>query len=139
MAQQSLKRMTPSTEKALFIFLETKERSLPIGAESTPCLRGRYRIGEGRCESTQYRPSLLPPYSSIEPLWRVMNEYDRNKVYFSSKKALITAIKELFDVALPEIAGSQTSRITDSFQLLNPASSKRTGISRQTIWLLQFE
>lgn len=69
----------------------------------------------------------LPPYSPnlnpIERLWKVMNEHARNNVYFSSKKAFMTAIKEFFDVTLPEVAGSLTSRITDNFQLLQPASS----------------
>lgn len=69
----------------------------------------------------------LPPYSPnlnpIERLWKVMNEYGRNNVYFSSKKAFTSAIKEFFDVTLPEVAGSLASRITDNFQLLKPASS----------------
>jgi transposase len=69
----------------------------------------------------------LPPYSPnlnpIERLWKVMNEHARNNVYFSSKREFISAIKEFFDVTLPEVAGSQVSRITDNFQLLKPASS----------------
>ncbi|CAM3909715.1 hypothetical protein VA7868_03307 [Vibrio aerogenes CECT 7868] len=69
----------------------------------------------------------LPPYSPnlnpIERLWKVMNEHVRNNIYFSSKRKFISAIKEFFDVTLPEIAGSLTSRITDNFQLLKPASS----------------
>ncbi|ARP40627.1 IS630 family transposase [Vibrio syngnathi] len=69
----------------------------------------------------------LPPYSPnlnpIERLWKVMNEHARNNVYFSSKREFISAIKEFFDVTLPEVAGSLVSRITDNFQLLKPASS----------------
>ena len=76
--------------------------------------------------------NYLPPYSPnlnpIERLWKVMNEYGRNNVYFSSKKAFTSAIKEFFDVILPEVAGSLASRITDNFQLLKPASSSWTGI-----------
>jgi transposase len=69
----------------------------------------------------------LPPYSPnlnpIERLWKVMNEHARNNAYFSSKREFISAIKEFFDVTLPEVAGSLVSRITDNFQLLKPASS----------------
>lgn len=54
-----------------------------------------------------------------------MNEHARSNVYFSTKQTLlpIFAIKEFFDVTLPEIAGSLVSRITDNFQILNPTSS----------------
>jgi transposase len=69
----------------------------------------------------------LPPYSPnlnpIERLWKVMNEHVRNNIYFSSKIKFISAVKEFFDATLPEIAGSLTSRITDNFKLLKPASS----------------
>ncbi len=69
----------------------------------------------------------LPPYSPnlnpIKRLWKVMNEHTWNNVYFSSKKAFISAVKEFFDVALSEVTGSLESRITDNFQLLKPASS----------------
>ncbi len=69
----------------------------------------------------------LPPYSPnlnpIERLWKVMNEHVRNNIYFSSKSEFTSAIKEFFDVTLPEVAGSLVSRITDNFQILKPASS----------------
>ncbi|MGL0930528.1 IS630 family transposase [Vibrio vulnificus] len=69
----------------------------------------------------------LPPYSPnlnpIERLWKVMNEYTRNNIYFSSKTEFTTAINEFFNVTLPEVAGSLVSRITDNFQILKPASS----------------
>lgn len=69
----------------------------------------------------------LPPYSPnlnpIERLWKVMNEHVRNNTYFPSKVAFTSAIKEFFNVTLPKVAGSLTSRITDNFQLLEPASS----------------
>lgn len=69
----------------------------------------------------------LPPYSPnlnpIERLWKVMNEYVRNNVYFPSKAAFTSAIKKFFDVTLAEVAGSLASRITDNFQILKPASS----------------
>ncbi|CAH8233208.1 transposase [Vibrio aestuarianus] len=69
----------------------------------------------------------LPPYSPnlnpIERLWKVMNEYARNNIYFPSKQAFTSATKEFFDVTLPEVSGSLASRITDNFQILKPASS----------------
>lgn len=69
----------------------------------------------------------LPPYSPnlnpIERLWKVMNEQVRNNVYFKSRRDFEAAIRRFFTVILPEIAGSLASRITDNFQVLNPASS----------------
>ncbi|MDF4574106.1 transposase, partial [Vibrio parahaemolyticus] len=69
----------------------------------------------------------LPPYSPnlnpIERLWKVMNEHVRNNIYFSSKPEFTSAIKEFFDVTLPEVAGTLVSRITDNFQILKPVSS----------------
>ncbi len=68
----------------------------------------------------------LPPYSPnlnpIERLWKVMNEHVRNNIYFPSKPEFTSAIKEFFDVTLPEVAGTLVSRITDNFQILKPAS-----------------
>ncbi|MCG3723366.1 transposase, partial [Vibrio cincinnatiensis] len=66
-----------------------------------------------------YSPNLNP----IERLWKVMNEHVRNNIYFTSKSAFTSAIKEFFDATLPKVAGSLVSRITDNFQILKPASS----------------
>ncbi|MBD1567800.1 transposase, partial [Vibrio sp. S12_S33] len=53
--------------------------------------------------------NYLPPYSPnlnpIERLWKVMNEHVLNNIYFPSKQAFTSAIKEFFDVTLPEVAG----------------------------------
>ncbi len=69
----------------------------------------------------------LPPYSPnlnpIERLWKVMNEHVRNNIYFPTKATFTSAIKEFFNVTLSKVAGSLTSRITDNFQLLEPAPS----------------
>ncbi|GHX36581.1 DDE endonuclease [Vibrio cholerae] len=69
----------------------------------------------------------LPPYSPnlnpIERLWKVMNEYSRNNVYFKTKREFREAIENFCIVTLPEIADSLTSRINDNFQVLKPASS----------------
>lgn len=69
----------------------------------------------------------LPPYSPnlnpIERLWKVMHEHARNNVYFPTKASFKDAINGFFDVTLPKVAGSLTTRINDNFQVLQPASS----------------
>lgn len=70
-----------------------------------------------------YLPAYSPNLNPIERLWKVMNEHVRNNTYFPSKVAFTSAIKEFFNVTLPKVAGSLTSRITDNFQLPEPASS----------------
>ncbi|WP_089139009.1 IS630 family transposase [Vibrio rumoiensis] len=69
----------------------------------------------------------LPPYSPnlnpIERLWKVMHEHARNNVYFPTKASFKDAINRFFDVTLPKVAGSLTTRINDNFQVLQPASS----------------
>ncbi len=69
----------------------------------------------------------LPPYSPnlnpIERLWKVMNEYSRNNVYFKTKQESREAIENFCTMTLPEIAGYLAYRINDSFQMLKPASS----------------
>ena len=68
----------------------------------------------------------LPPYSPnlnpIERLWKVMNEHVRNNEYFASAKEFRKRINHFFDITLPEIADSLTSRITDNFQTLTSAT-----------------
>lgn len=68
----------------------------------------------------------LPPYSPnlnpIERLWKVMNEHVRNNEYFASAKEFRERITHFFDVTLPDIADTLTSRITDNFQTLGSAS-----------------
>ena len=69
-----------------------------------------------------YLPAYSPNLNPIERLWKVMNEHVRNNIYFSSKPEFTSAIKEFFDVTLPEVAGTLVSRITDNFQRFYPAS-----------------
>ena len=68
----------------------------------------------------------LPPYSpnlnSIERLWKIMNEYARNNVYFPTAKDFRAEISKFFPTTLPEIGASLVTRITDNFQVLKPAS-----------------
>ena len=69
----------------------------------------------------------LPPYSpnlnSIERLWKVMNEEERDNVFFSSAKMFRDAINKFFDVKLPKIAQSLRGRINDNFQTIKPVPS----------------
>ncbi|MFH0258421.1 IS630 family transposase [Vibrio rumoiensis] len=69
----------------------------------------------------------LPPYSPnlnpIERLWKVMHEHARNNVYFPTKASFKDAINRFFDVTLPKVAGSLTTRINDNFQVLKSATS----------------
>ncbi len=51
-----------------------------------------------------------------------MNEHVRNNIDFSSKPEFTSAIKDFFDVTLPEVASSLVSIITDNFQDLKPVS-----------------
>jgi len=69
----------------------------------------------------------LPPYSpnlnSIERLWLVMNEEERDNVFFSSAKIFRDAINNFFDVKWPKIAQSLRGRINDNFQTIKPVPS----------------
>jgi transposase len=69
----------------------------------------------------------LPPYSpnlnSIERLWKVMNEEERDNVFFSSAKMFRDVINNFFDVKLPKIAQSLRGRINDNFQTIKPVPS----------------
>jgi transposase len=64
----------------------------------------------------------LPPYSPnlnpIERLWKVMNEYVRNNVFFKSAQEFKQAILDFFQITWPQIAASMTDRINDNFQRL---------------------
>lgn len=69
----------------------------------------------------------LPPYSPnlnpIERLWKVMNEYVRNNVFFKSAKEFREAILTFFEKTWPQIANSMKDRINDNFQIIKSASS----------------
>ncbi|WP_045968390.1 IS630 family transposase [Xenorhabdus doucetiae] len=69
----------------------------------------------------------LPPYSPnlnpIERLWKYMNEQVRNNVYFPDAKTFRETLRHFFHVTLPEKAKELTTRLTDNFQILKPASS----------------
>ena len=69
----------------------------------------------------------LPPYSPnlnpIERLWKLMNEYVRNNVFFKSAASFRDAIAAFFKKTIFEIKHVIRSRINDNFQIINPVSS----------------
>jgi len=69
----------------------------------------------------------LPPYSPnlnpIERLWKIMNEYVRDNVFFESAKHFRETIANFFDKTVLEIKDVLRCRITDNFQVLRPVSS----------------
>jgi transposase len=70
---------------------------------------------------------LLPPYSPnlnpIERLWKVMNEYARNNVFFESARQFKDAIAHFLHKTVAEIKPLLRARINDNFQVINPVSS----------------
>lgn len=122
---------TINSESIVRFFWKLKKEHYPLEKKVHLILDGaayhRAELVKNAAKVLNIELHYLPPYSPnlnpIERLWKVMNEHARNNAYFSSKKTFISAIKEFFDVTLPEVAGSLVSRITDNFQLLKPASS----------------
>lgn len=70
---------------------------------------------------------FLPPYSPnlnpIERLWKVMNEYARNNVFFTTAEHFRREIHYFFDVTWPSIAKSMVDRINDIFHVLGKGTS----------------
>jgi transposase len=122
---------TINSESIVRFFWKLKKEHYPLEQKVHLILDGaayhRTELVKNAAKVLNIELHYLPPYSPnlnpIERLWKVMNEHARNNVYFSCKREFISAIREFFDVTLPEVAGSLVSRITDNFQLLKPASS----------------
>ncbi|MBF0218340.1 MAG: IS630 family transposase [Gammaproteobacteria bacterium] len=78
-------------------------------------------------KTLQIELHYLPPYSPnlnpIERLWKVMNEKVRNNRCFHSAMEFREAINHFFDKILPDMGDSLNTRITDNFQVFNPAFS----------------
>ncbi len=92
--------------------------------------QGPYNKSERTAQSAKkYRIKLhfLPTYSPnlnpIERVWKVMNEYVRNNVVFSSKTEFKEALDTFFNSTWDKIANSLKSRINDNFQILKTAPS----------------
>ncbi|BBM67716.1 transposase [Vibrio alfacsensis] len=69
-----------------------------------------------------YLPPYSPNHNSIERLWKVMIEKQRNNANFK-KTGLQWDNSAIFSVTPPEIAGFLTSRMNYNLQVLKPASS----------------
>ena len=70
-----------------------------------------------------FLPAYSPNLNPIERLWKVMNEQVRNNRFFTSAKEFKEIIRDFFRVKIPKITQTLRSRITDNFQIINPASS----------------
>lgn len=70
---------------------------------------------------------LLPPYSPnlnpIERLWKIMNEFVRNNVFFESAHQFKNAIANFFHKTVTQIKPLLRRRINDNFQVINPVTS----------------
>jgi transposase len=122
---------TINSESIVRFFCKLKNEHYPLEQKVHLVLDGaayhRSELVRNAAKELNIELHYLPPYSPnlnpIERLWKVMNEYTRNNIYFSSKTEFTTAINEFFNVTLPEVADSLISRITDNFQILKPSSS----------------
>jgi transposase len=92
--------------------------------------RGPYNISAQTLQSAQdhgiilhHLPAYSPNLNPIERVWKVMNEYVRNNVVFTSAKEFREAIHTFFSTTWPKIADTLRSRINDNFQTLNPEPS----------------
>ena len=68
-----------------------------------------------------FLPTYSPNLNPIERLWKVMNEFTRNNVFFKSSGNFKEAIEVFFDKTWDSISMGMTSRINDNFQMFgNP-------------------
>jgi transposase len=70
-----------------------------------------------------YLPAYSPNLNPIERLWKLMNEFVRNNVFFTSPKQFKGAITEFFHETIPKIKLILYQRITDNFQIIKPVPS----------------
>lgn len=120
------------SESIVRFFWKLKKEHYPLEQTVHICLLEPSTIGQcwwrNMAKVLDIELHNLPPYSPtlypIGRLWKAMNECVRNNVYFFSKAAFASAIKNFFYVTLTEVADSLASRITDNFQILKPASSR---------------
>ena len=68
-----------------------------------------------------FLPTYSPNLNPIERLWKVMNEFTRNNVFFKSSGNFKEAIEVFFDKTWDSISMRMTSRLNDNFQMFgNP-------------------
>lgn len=86
-------------------------------SEQTAQAAKKYRI------KLHFLPTYSPNLNPIERVWKVMNEYVRNNVAFTSKTEFEEALDAFFNSTWDKIACSLKSRINDNFQILKPVPS----------------
>ncbi|PHM73571.1 IS630 family transposase [Xenorhabdus kozodoii] len=117
--------------KNVVLFFGSIRETYPLSQKIHLILDG---AGYHRAEIVQFFAEVLnielyylPPYSPnlnpIERLWKYANEQVRNNIYFSEAKTFRETLHHFFHVTLPEKAKELTTRLTDNFQTLIPASS----------------
>jgi transposase len=68
-----------------------------------------------------YLPPRSPNLNPIERLWKIMHEYVSNNRTYEKFKNFKESLFHFFDETIPNIKEILISRITDNFQLINPA------------------
>jgi len=68
-----------------------------------------------------YLPPRSPNLNPIERLWKVMHEYVSNNQTYEKFKYFKESLFHFFDHTIPNIKDILISRITDNFQIINPA------------------
>jgi transposase len=68
-----------------------------------------------------YLPPRSPNLNPIERLWKIMHEYVSNNRTYENFKSFKKSLFYFFDSTIQNIKDILISRITDSFQLINPA------------------
>ncbi|PHM53515.1 transposase [Xenorhabdus hominickii] len=117
--------------KNVVLFFGAIRETYPLSPKIHIILDG---AGYHRSERVQFFAEVLnielhylPPYSPnlnpIERLWKYANEQIRNKVYFPDAKTFRETFHHFFHATLPEKVQELTTRLTDNFQTLIPASS----------------
>lgn len=73
------------------------------------------------CIKVHYLPPRSPNFNPIERLWKIMHEYVSNSRTYEKFKDFKESLFRFFDHILPNIKEILISRITDNFQIINPA------------------
>lgn len=68
-----------------------------------------------------YLPPRSPNLNPIERLWKIMHEYVSNNRTYEKFKNFRESLFHFFDKTIPNIKEILISRITDNFQIINPA------------------
>jgi transposase len=68
-----------------------------------------------------YLPPRCPNLNPIERLWKIMHEYVSNNKVYGKFKDFKAALFGFFDTTLANITKVLVNKITDNFQIINPA------------------